>query len=435
MTATVMNATGFGAARIVAPARHSRAPASVSTRPMSAVHWLSLAAVWLTFASSGVVFSEPAPVDVLGLGLCILLPAVGLVAVSPLLLGQLSIWLVAAAGAFLAASFSRDTGESTIHTAVSLFLYVNAFVIAAFVALRPERHVRLIMSAWLVAALVAATAGIIGYFGLVPGAEMFTKFGRAAGTFKDPNVLGPFLVPPFLYCLHVAINGTVTRALAALAIAGFLAVAVLLSFSRGAWMVLAVATVLYAWLAFVTARTNRERLRITGLGFAGIAVAALAIAIAFQIDGVADLFEERASVTQSYDVGPDGRFGGQQKAIGLILDHPFGIGAQQFTAVYHHEEVHNVYLSIVLNAGWLGGGMYWIAVALTIGLGARHVLKATAMRPIFLIAYAAFVATALEGFIIDSDHWRHFYVLMAIIWGLMAAGRSTGSPLLSRTGT
>ena len=25
--------------------------------------------------------------------------------------------------------------------------------------------------------------------------------------------------------------------------------------------------------------------------------------------------------------------------------------------------------------------------------------------------------------IIDTDHWRHFYVLMAIVWGLMAASR------------
>ncbi|MDX2308535.1 MAG: O-antigen ligase family protein [Hyphomicrobium sp.] len=401
-----------------------RGRVSPSARPMSAVHWLALAAVWLTFAASGVVFSEPAPVDVLGIGLCVLLPLIGLVAVSPMLLGYLAVWLVAASGAFLAASFSRDIGDSTIHTTVSLYLYVHSFVIAAFVAKRPERHVTIIMTAWLAAALVAATAGVIGYFGLLPGSEIFTKFGRAAGTFKDPNVFGPFLVPPLLFCLHTAINGSAARAILALGVSGFLAVAVLLSFSRGAWMVLALSTVVYAWLSYVTASTNRQRLRIIGLGLAAVGVGALAVFAALQIDGVSDLLAQRASMTQSYDVGPDGRFGGQQKAIGLILDHPLGIGAQQFAPVYHHEEVHNVFLSIVLNAGWLGGGMYWIAVALTIVLGARHVLRASAMRPMFIIAYATFLATALEGFIIDSDHWRHFYVLMALVWGLMAARRT-----------
>ena len=35
----------------------------------------------------------------------------------------------------------------------------------------------------------------------------------------------------------------------------------------------------------------------------------------------------RAALEQPYDVGPNGRFGGQIKAVGLILTHPLGIGA------------------------------------------------------------------------------------------------------------
>jgi hypothetical protein len=48
-------------------------------------------------------------------------------------------------------------------------------------------------------------------------------------------------------------------------------------------------------------------------------------------------------------------------------------------------------------------------------------MRATETRPLFLVAYAAFVGVALEGLIVDTDHWRHFYLLMAIIWGLMSA--------------
>ncbi|MBA4131317.1 MAG: hypothetical protein C0519_07810 [Hyphomicrobium sp.] len=390
----------------------------------SAVHLLALAAVWLTFATSGVVFSEPAPVDVLTGGLLILLPAVGLVLVSPLLLTYLSLWLVAAAGAYLASTLSRDMADSLTHTSVSLFLYLVSFVIAAFVARRPVAHTKLILSAWMFAALVAAGAGLAGYTHAVPGAyELFTKFDRVAGTFKDPNVFGPFLVPPFLYCLHLAITRSAARALLPLAGAGFFAVAVLLSFSRGAWVNLALATVLYVWLAFVTAPGIGQRARIITLSAIGALIAAGAILIALQFDNVANLLSQRASLTQSYDVGPDGRFGGQEKAIDLILSNPLGIGAQQFTPVYHHEEVHNVFLSIVLNAGWIGGGAYWIITGLTLVLGFRHAMQATAWRPLFIIAYAAFVATALEGWIIDSDHWRSFYTLMALIWGLMSAPR------------
>jgi hypothetical protein len=28
----------------------------------------------------------------------------------------------------------------------------------------------------------------------------------------------------------------------------------------------------------------------------------------------------------------------------------------------------------------------------------------------------------LEGLVIDLDHWRHFYLLMALVWGLMLSG-------------
>ena len=61
-------------------------------------------------------------------------------------------------------------------------------------------------------------------------------------------------------------------------------------------------------------------------------------------------------------------------------------------------------------------------------LGFRHALKRGATRPLFLIVYASFVANALEGVIIDTDHWRHFYLLMAIIWGLMFASDGKSRP-------
>jgi O-Antigen ligase len=394
------------------------------TGPKSAAHVLALACVWLAFASSGIVFSEPAPVDALTIGLMILLPAAGLVVINPLLMTYLSVWMVAAASACLAATLSLDLEPSAIHTGVSLYLYASSFIFAGFVARRPVEHTNLLFSGWLAAALAAGLAGMMGYFSAFPGAaELFTKFGRAAGTFKDPNVFGPFLVAPFLYCLHLALDRSAAKTILPLAAAGFLAAALFLSFSRGAWINLGVATALYAYLSVVTAPNTAQRHRIAGFMVAGALVVTAVVLLALQFDAVTKLVDQRATFDQGYDNGPDGRFGGQGKAVGLILSNPLGIGAQQFSPVYHHEEVHNVYLSTVLNAGWLGGGIYWIMVALTAGLGFRHSLKATAARPLFLIAYAAFIATAAEGSIIDTDHWRHFYLLMAIVWGLMSVPR------------
>ena len=265
---------------------------------------------------------------------------------------------------------------------------------------------------------MAAVAGLAGYFDLVPGAAgVFTKFSRASGPFKDPNVFGPFLVAPFLYALHLVLHRPWFRSFIPLAAVAVLALAVLLSYSRGAWINLFAALVIYSSLAFITAVSDRQREKIALLVAGGIGIVAVLTVLVSQNDKISNFLQDRAQLAQTYDVGPAGRFGGQEKAVGLILDNPMGIGAGQFTIYHHHEEVHNVFLSIFLNNGWLGGLMYWLMTGLTIVIGARGVMFASPARPLFLVAYAAFVATALEGIVIDTDHWRSFYILMALVWG------------------
>ena len=382
--------------------------------------------VALAIAASGVVFSEPAPVDLIMIAVIALLPLAGLQTYSVALFGFLLLWLACGAGALLAAMNSTDWLRSTIHTGVSFYLYLVTFVLAAFIATSPRTHTVLILRASVVGAVVAATAALVGYFHLVPGAfELFTKFGRAAGTFKDPNVLGPFLVPAILYCLHLVITGSWRQARVPLVLAAFLSLALLLSFSRGAWINLAVALVVYGYVAFVIAPTAVDRLRLVVLGTAGLALLASVVIVAVQFESVAALLAERSSLEQGYDVGPEGRFGGHEKAKALILDNPFGIGATQFASLHHHEDVHNVYLSMFLNAGWLGGVLYGLVVGMTLLLGLRHMARDTVCRPLFAIAYAALLGNVVEGLVIDTDHWRHFYVLLAIVWGLMTASRAT----------
>src|SRR4029077_10486863 len=88
-----------------------------------------------------------------------------------------------------------------------------AIVIAGFIAKRPGAHASLVLNAYLCAAMVAALAGSIGYFHLIPGArEVMTRYGRATGLFKDPNVFGPFLVPALLYVMSRLVEGSIRRA-------------------------------------------------------------------------------------------------------------------------------------------------------------------------------------------------------------------------------
>lgn len=419
------------------------AGAPVTTPALAGAAWqptdlqkLTLALVWLAVASGAVVFSEPAPVDVLTMGLIIGLPLVRLIEVPKPLWIVTAAWGVCAAGALFASSFSPDVGKATTHSAISVYLYAGFFVMAAFVVKRPRQHTELILHAYLWAAFVAAVAGVAGYFNAFPGAfEMFTKFGRAAGTFKDPNVYGPFLVPALLYALHKVLTEPMRRVVVPGVMVLFLSFALLLSFSRGAWFNALVSIAIYAYFSLLFAPSNRQRIKMIGLGTASLIAAGGVLAIAAQTPAVGELLSERAALTHDYDVGPDGRFGGQAKAKMLIVENPLGLGAQVFAPYYHHEEPHNVYLNMFLNAGWVGGLLFIVLVWMTVLLGLRHAMRRTATQSLFVIVLAAFIGNAIEGFIIDLDHWRHFYLQMAIVWGLMLAGRPAVDrvpPLLQR---
>ncbi|MEQ1845523.1 MAG: O-antigen ligase family protein, partial [Nitrospira sp.] len=299
------------------------------------------------------------------------------------------------------------------------------FTFAAFVVKRPQAHTKLILDAYLWAAFIGALAGVAGYFNLFPGAfEMFTKYGRASGTFKDPNVYGPFLVPALLYALHKLLTEPVRRTILPSVMLLFLSFALFLSFSRGAWFNAVVAVAVYGYFSLVFAPTNRQRLKMVGLGSLAVVAAAGVLVVAAQQEGIGELLSHRAALTQSYDVGPEGRFGGQEKAKRLILDNPLGLGAMVFATYQHHEDVHNVYLTLFLSAGWLGGLAFFAIVWLTALWGLRFAMRRGPTQSLFLIVYAAFLGNALEGFIIDIDHWRHFYLEMGMVWGLMVADRS-----------
>ena len=60
---------------------------------------------------------------------------------------------------------------------------------------------------------------------------------------------------------------------------------------------------------------------------------------------------------------------------------------------------------------------------LTLGLGFKILFRNRYWQPYLICAYAVFVSHMIIGNIIDIDHWRHFYLLMGVAWGLMAGDR------------
>jgi hypothetical protein len=133
------------------------------------------------------------------------------------------------------------------------------------------------------------------------------------------------------------------------------------------------------------------------------------------------MISDRAVLLKSYDTGTSGaRFDVQLNALRLVPDYPNGMGPLVFSLV-NNLVAHNSYLDTVLNYGWLGGITYATQVILTLFLGFRMMVIRTPWQPTLIACNAAFLGLALEAFIVETDHARHQYLLMGVIWGLSAA--------------
>lgn len=406
-----------------------------SALPLSIpIERLLLAFIWLTFFLNAFVLFEPAPCDLFMAASIVLLPLFGMVRFTLLHGMLLAALMVVVACGMVAAGLNEFYSISAEHMIITLYLSLFAVVLAAFVTLNPARHLKIIWNAYMCGAIIAALAGIIGYFDLIPGSnELFTRYERARGTFKDPNVYGPYLIPAFLYCLHSLLNRGIRRGVIDVCLMGLFLFGIMMSFSRGTWFMFAVASSSFVVIYFFAAPDNRQRFKVMALS--GVTLAALAgvVLLAFQFDRVQELWEVRASLNMDYDVGDGGRFAGHIKAANIILENPLGIGALYFGHFYHHELPHNVYLSMYLSSGWIGGTMFVILMVTTLIMGFKILMVRTTWMHYHAIALCSFFGLMLESYIIDSDHWRLLYILIGMIWGGYAATKvkdgATGTEL------
>lgn len=100
----------------------------------------------------------------------------------------------------------------------------------------------------------------------------------------------------------------------------------------------------------------------------------------------------------------------------LATQHPLGIGPLEFAPMFG-EDTHNIWLKAVLDYGWIGFIAFLTLTFLTLGIGFKLLFRNRPWQPFLLVAYATYLEHVLIGNVIDTDHWRHFYLLFRIIWG------------------
>jgi O-antigen ligase len=376
--------------------------------------------LWLTAFAGAFVLVEPSPYEAVALATMVLFALTGLT-LRPALAPLIVLLLLLDAGYVMSLLPVIDQPGAAIWVVVSAFLSLSAIFFSAMLGANTQARLDWLLRGYVAAAVIASLFAIGAYFRLFGStSDLFVLYDRARGPFKDPNVFSAFLVLPGLLAFRRVLGGRLRAAIGGGVILTVILAALLLSFSRGAWGQFLFAALLLMALTFITSESNKERARLLLLTFAGAVVLAVFVAALLSIGKVADLFSVRASLDQSYDLGPMGRFGRYSLGAELALDHPFGLGPLQFPRVLP-EAPHNVYLNAFMSGGWLAGFAYLTLTAITVVMGLRYIMARTPWRATYHAIYAAYLGLVFESAVIDSDHWRHYFLILGVLWGLMVA--------------
>ncbi|MGX5733286.1 O-antigen ligase family protein [Bosea thiooxidans] len=377
-------------------------------------------ALWLLGASSGFALIEPSPYEFVFLITLFVFALTG-IRFSQKLLPLAVLLLSFNLGGILSLVPWMEDADAVRFMAVSIYLMITAIFVAGIMSQDAAGRLETLLRGYLFAAWCAGLAAILGYFDIAGLGSTFTLYGRASGTFKDPNVLGSFLVLPVVYVVQRMLSGQtdLPRGLFLLSVP---LAALFLTFSRGAWGVLVVSGMTMVALTFLTAPNAKSRVRIATVALIAFMAMIVALLVALSFESIRSVFEVRASLDQDYDTGVTGRFGNQLRAIPMLLDAPNGFGPLRFRWIFNQADPHNVYINSFASYGWLGG-LSWISLmAATCYVGWRLVFWRGRTQLHAIAIWSVLFVTILQGFQIDSDHWRHLYLMLGLVWGLVALG-------------
>lgn len=367
--------------------------------------------------SSSIVMFEPAPCDLL---FVVLLPLAMWYGYS-LIPRRMHFTLYLALYLFIFANlvsllFVDHIVDGIVFFATTLYLIVFFLLLADIVGRHGKTAVDLMLTAFVVAAVITSTIGILARFHWIPHAEMFFRdeFSmRIKGTFKDPNVFAPFLVAATIIMLGKVLEAA-RIGLSQILILGLLVAGILLAFSRGAYIHLLISLAVFTGIHLFIIRERKASLRLITSGVLLLLVGLPVLIWLLIASGLIDFFFARLSF-QSYD---QDRFGTQAIALAIAMDWPLGIGPGQFTGARFGHAAHSLYLRVFVENGLLGLLGLLLFLGSWISLCFTQILRRSPFRGIYLVCLSVLIGMLVESAIIDTLHWRHAFFLLAIPIGL-----------------
>src|SRR3990172_2645235 len=301
-------------------------------------------------------------------------------------------------------------------------LYLLARVIAGNV--NTKRDTRDVLIAILIGLTIQGVIGVLQYAtGTDLGLGLYTvgNLRRVSGTVGWPNTYGAYAAAVLSFGLAFWIFGAHSKLQLPIKLASILGVtALVLSFSRGAWISLVAGVGFSLVLAWRTARL-RNRVLIRAVW---ILLTAATLALPFRgtlVLRISELESDAGVLTDRMKLN--------QVAINMIGSHPvLGIGINTFVnemgrydptgvTAYFPQPVHNIYLLIAAETGIVGLALFLLLILLAFRAG----FQATLSEDLFVSGCAAGALSGLVVLMVNNIADAHLRtdVLSGVFWLLI----------------
>lgn len=347
-----------------------------------------------------------------------------------------------------------QAGRSLNPDAASVMLFLQ--IGGAFVGLAAARAIGDVVPLLRFAALggiAVSAAGILEYLGVAWA--QWPSAGRPSATLGFRNVAGMYLAVSLPLCAALGLQRARKDARLGIAAAGLMAVFLIFTRSRGAWLGTGAAFVVGVFLAWRTGGASLmfeiwRRVRGQWLGWvlvAGLCAGAIFVPPQFADRSPSRLDEKKAQVSGT--VASIARSGGDRRrldiwrhTLAIMADSPlFGVGLNNWSAYYPKydggdvmgivtapDRPHNDYLWIGSELGLVGLGAYlWLLWAVFRAFLRRLHTGGDAALPILCIGMGAVALLVHSAFSFPREQVSAMFPFWVAI-GLIGRGQSAGRP-------
>jgi len=408
--------------------------------------------IWFSVLS--IVFFEPAPFDIL------FVPILAMVLLHNKVRGRKLICLfqyldkelvLFIAVTFLGLYFADNFKVGLMYSIITLYLILTTVVVRYY--LDNGGKVEIILKGYIVSALIALVLGLLPYYTGI--GEMFIYDNlRVKGPFKDPNVFGSYFVPAAIIMLEEIRNSKYLNwsSVIKILLAALLLWGVVVPFSRGAWLNIAAAGLVYMiviirTLNWETFKKYASVLAIFILITGGSIIGTSRLDFLFSRLGLLAYDQDRFSTqAESLGLGIRVKYNTEEEKlklvhkdsaeinrvnsndlddtsenipdtnINILLKKLIGISAGQYEENFERS-AHSLLIRTIVENGLLGVILLFVFIGKVFFRMIKGLLVEASNSPIFPIPVLLAVLTGImvNGLFIDTIHWRHMWVFFALV--------------------